>query len=243
MTAIDRPPTEIIDRTVACLGSDRRPAFLAELAYEFSLRARGLYPPPDTESYRLDAPFICHNELQQVVASQLRADLGDGTDGYPDPALMRVLVDKARIWGCEDHLRDALANALARVPPSPRHVPPAASNAFDRAVWCLGSEHRRAFLAELLSELSLATPATDPSPGTEADLRAAGYRCHNDLLRVLAFQLRADLGGQDHGAADDFAFLQALTGEARSRGCRASLSYSLERALAAVASPTPPRRG
>jgi hypothetical protein len=112
MPASDPTASDVYERAVACLGSDRRLAFLAELVYELSLAARGLYPPDGTEARRAVAGFIAHNEMFQVLADPLRADLGGREGGYPDRALIEALVSKARIWGREATLRSALNHAL-----------------------------------------------------------------------------------------------------------------------------------
>ena len=113
MTSTDVAVAELRDQAVAYLGSDRRLAFLAELVHEVSLAARRAYPPHESEEYRMAAGFICHNEQFQVLASQLRTDLGGWGRGYPSPALVEALIGKARLWGCEAGVRDALARALA----------------------------------------------------------------------------------------------------------------------------------
>ena len=119
MTWTDVSPVEVLDRSVACLGSDRRLAFLAERVYELSLAARSLYPRPDTDEYRAAAGFICHNEFFQVLASQLRADVGGLNGGYPKEALIEALAGKASTWGCEAGLRDALERALETISKKP----------------------------------------------------------------------------------------------------------------------------
>jgi hypothetical protein len=128
MTIHDPTAADIYERAVACLGSDRRLAFLAELIYEPSLAARGLYPPDGSEERRAVAGFIAHNEMIQVLAAPLRVDLGGGEGGYPDRALVEALVSKARIWGRESTLQAALGYALEET-------------AADVAV--VGVEHRR----------------------------------------------------------------------------------------------------
>ena len=122
MTASDPTVTDVYERSEACLGSDRRLAFLAELVYELSLAARGLYPPDGTDEREAVAGFIAHNEMLQVLSASLRADLGGRGRGYPDRALVEALAGKARTWGREAILKAALKYALAETVSHPQPV-------------------------------------------------------------------------------------------------------------------------
>lgn len=116
-TATDPPPTGRA-RVTACLASDLRLAFFAELVYWLSLEARGLYPPPISGAYQEAAALICSNETVQKLAAQMRADLEGNGGGYPDRALVEVVLVGADVWGCADVVRSALTQALAAVTPS-----------------------------------------------------------------------------------------------------------------------------
>ena len=117
VTAVEARPASIKDWAVACLASERRLAFLAELVYWLSLEARGLYPPGGTDARRAVRTFICYNEAFQRLASQLRADSTASDGGHPDRALVEALLWDARNWGCEAGVRAALGRALAAVEP------------------------------------------------------------------------------------------------------------------------------
>lgn len=110
---------DIQESTVAHLTSEHRRVFLALLAYNLTMAARGVYVEAGNEPEAAAADLRCHNELLMVVAKQLRYSSGEPDKGYPDRAFVEVLAEKAKAGGCASGLRWALERALRDVPTIP----------------------------------------------------------------------------------------------------------------------------
>jgi hypothetical protein len=95
-----------------CLASERRAAFLAALAHELTVSARGSYVQVGNAPEAASSGLRCHNELLHGVAGQLWASLAHST-GYPDDVFIDDLISKAEVFGgCGGGLRWALEQAL-----------------------------------------------------------------------------------------------------------------------------------
>jgi hypothetical protein len=94
------------------MASEQGTSVLATLLSELTLAARGSYEEAGLsldESYRT---LRCLNELQIVVAKQLRAAVA-GTDlSYPEAAFVQVLIEKARVGACSSLLETAARRAV-----------------------------------------------------------------------------------------------------------------------------------
>ncbi len=105
--------TTIQESTVAHLTSEHRRSFLALLAYNLTMAARGVYVEAGNAPGEAAVGLRCHNELLMVIAKQLlRYSSGEPDKGYPDRAFVEVLAQKAKASGCEAGLRRALERAL-----------------------------------------------------------------------------------------------------------------------------------
>jgi hypothetical protein len=114
----------IFEDSVNCLASDQRGPFLALLAFELTMAARGGYVEAGNEPARAAAWLRCHNELVMVAAKQLRTSPGKPGVGYPDRVFMEVLTNKAKTGSCESSLRYALERTLFGVLPKPNRYQP-----------------------------------------------------------------------------------------------------------------------
>jgi hypothetical protein len=225
---------EIRERSLAYLRSSQHPTFLARLADDLTVSGRGCYPSPDTGEYWQLAPFICYNELLHVLADQLSADLARYGAGYPDSALVEVLVGKSRTWKCDAGLAAAVESAVAAaVPASTDRAAGEPSGVLDQALDCLGSEPRTTFLVNLYYELTVAARNLYPAPDTGAHREAAGFICFNELHHIIAGRLRGDLNVRGVLPSDPGLF-RRMVETARRGGCEGSLGWALSRAVATM---------
>ena len=82
------------------LASNQRAEFLAELVWWLVLAGRSDYPGAGAAIEQSQKALECLNELQHVVAAQLRSSLRGGTPAYPDDAFLDVLAERASSRGC-----------------------------------------------------------------------------------------------------------------------------------------------
>ena len=99
----------------AVLSSPDRTRYLAVLAEELALAGRATYRDDAISPNAAITALRCLNELQLVVAKQLRTDVGSEETAYPDAAFVDVLNDKARTGGCLDSLTVAERRARQRL--------------------------------------------------------------------------------------------------------------------------------
>jgi hypothetical protein len=102
----------IDERIVQCLSSNLRLRFLAALAHELTIAARGAYPEASTDPDRSTEALRYSNEMVMVVVKQLRASLGADDVGYPDRAFINVLLETARAGGREQALHFSVDRAM-----------------------------------------------------------------------------------------------------------------------------------
>jgi hypothetical protein len=99
-------------RTLAALGSDARPEFLALWVQGLCIAARGPDPAgPEQDAGRL----LGINEVALVLVTQIVSCLDGGPPAYPDEALLTALEERATHWGCVGEVRWAAQEALRRL--------------------------------------------------------------------------------------------------------------------------------
>jgi hypothetical protein len=179
--------------------------------------------------------YICVNEILHNLTSQLWSDLDHGRDGYPDQALIEGMLNKARVWGCEQTWRGAMRVAIEQcVPSDVAYGMTGSKDDLHAAVKILASDRRREFLAELFLRLTSAARALSPPSDPDLISVTDALTCTNELLLLVAEQLRADLDPRQTAHADA-EFIESLISAANTGGCGGNLRYLLERTLAAVA--------
>jgi hypothetical protein len=97
------------------LTSQEKIAFLTLLSFHVSEIARGSYPEATRENDASVAQLRAYNEMLQVIAKQLLAELHGKTFGYPHEVFWQILQENAQGGGCTAGLSWAADKALTAV--------------------------------------------------------------------------------------------------------------------------------
>ena len=104
---------------------------------------------------------------------------------------------------------------------------------WEKALAILASDNRCSFLASLASALPMAARGEYMEAGGSREHAISSLRAVNEMMLVVATQLKSSLEGEP--AYPDNAFLRALADHARAEGSQRVLSWALAQAVNGVA--------
>jgi hypothetical protein len=106
-----------IEKGIELRGSDRRPAFLADLLYRLTDAARAISLPSTPELTPYTDALRCMNRLLFHVAEQVRTDVENGGVARNDTGFVQSLIAIANEGRCGGDLRYAFERTLVGIEP------------------------------------------------------------------------------------------------------------------------------